>query len=692
MLFIYYLVAVHAYKPLNYKEIHDRFRDIEKTCPFVTLTTGQEEFGMKSPENCEGCSHLIVKLGNQSQKDLPQIYFSGCLHGDERVGPVVLTELVDFICSEYSKNSWIQHIVDNHLIILTPTTNAQGYFRHKREETQGGKSIDPNRDFPFDTNKKCGESLTSQLVANIFNTHLIRAGITFHGGEASLSYPWGAYLHYKNSKSTEAPDNQTFVKISGALLDYSKADVEVGTMNDVVYPVHGSLEDWAYAGGFDKAGVSECGIKNFSNPEGLKQVFFLLEADKSKNPEATKYGLKSQIWQNSGGLIPQYIRMSLALIDLTEPYIKFYIRRSSSNLILSWEVWGCIDVQETYVYFSLTSNSDWQTWNKTQVQTGGGRWGNFTHFSQEFSFDSFYFVIVAKTDKWDHQEHPDPEVKPQTHMYRVRNEDYEVKHNGFSIKGKKITSTQVIDTDQLPTYHLKAVFESKLFEILDFGDKFEIKSEFEHETIFVYEFGDKIEGNSKSDLIEELCGKNRKFEGKVYNGCISPRVLAGRFLQVDGVGVALLESNPPFDSPDFGKCYGSHQNLTLEKYDGDFLLVRAEGDYETIYLEIFGKSVRLDKGNRAKFFEEKGAKVLGGKIKMIIDGKVKDQCTVRLSREFKQSYEYTHIKFPVWVVVIFVAFKVVFVSVILYKKCIQKKTLKAPKYEEIQLVFTNPNP
>jgi hypothetical protein len=692
ILFFLEVLVVQGYKPLSYKEIHSRFNELARTCPFLSLTTGQEEYNIEYPEDCDGCSHLIVKIGNLQSKTVPQLYFSGCLHGDERVGPVVLTELAEFLCSEYSKNTWIQSIVDNHLIVMTPTTNAQGYFKHRREEYRGKNIIDPNRDFPFDNKQKCGESITSQLIVHLFDSHLFRAGITFHGGESSLTYPWGAYLHYKNSKSTEAPDLQTFEKLSSALWKYSQAQIELGTMNDVVYPVHGSLEDWAYAGGFDTQGVSSCGVSNFSNPEGLKQVFFLLEADKSKNPIPSKYGTKEQVFQEAGGLIPQYIRMSLALVDLSEPYIKYFVKRTRQRLVLNWEVWGCIDVWETQVFHSVSNETDWKSWNSTSVKSGGGRWGNLTEFHEEFLTDRLFFVILAKVDKWDHQTRPDPDVVPQTHMFRVRNEDYQVHHNGFTIKGRLAVTTQVVDTDLLPNTQLRALFGSQLFEIFDYGEKFEVRSEFEIESLFVYRFGDSTQNNEKVEIIQELCGKNEKIMKKIFSGCKSPKVLAGRLLEVPGKGLAVLESSPPVEVSSFAQCFGVHQNLTIEKYDKDYLLITATGSFSTVSLEVFGYSLELSKGIKSKFLHLKDSKALGGSVKMVINGSLKDECIVRVSRELQHSYPYTHIKFPLWVVIIFISFKIVFVLVILYKKCLKKKPLKAPKYEEIQLVFTNPQP
>lgn len=48
---------------------------------------------------------------------------------------------------------------------------------------------------------------------------------------------------------------------------------------------------------------------------------YLVEADNDKNPSAELYGDESDVLSSKGGLIPQYLRMSLAMIDLVQPYI-----------------------------------------------------------------------------------------------------------------------------------------------------------------------------------------------------------------------------------------------------------------------------------------------------------------------------------------------------------------------------------
>ena len=669
---------VSAYKPLNYKDIHNRFQELADWCPFLKVTTAQAQFGIGHPEYCDGCSHLIVTIGNSEIKSVPHIYFSGCLHGDERVGPVVVTELASYLCNEYSKNSWIKHLVDTHLIVITPTTNAQGYYNFKREEKiSQSSSIDPNRDFPFDNKNKCGETLTSQVIINLFQNYLFRAGITFHGGESSLSYPWGAFLHYKNSKSTEAPDSEALKLISNAIAGFSKSSVKVGSMNDIVYPVHGGLEDWAYGGGWDIEGQSPCGVKNFTNIEGLKQVFFLLETHENKNPAPHLYGDESEIPTEVGGLIPQYIRMSLALIDLTEPYIQYSISHSRSGLEISWEVWGAIQVHKTQIYYSAINTSDWTSWKKTELRSGGGRWGNRTVFTENFIELNLFLKITAEVDNWVKQQHPEPNVKPQTHIVRTRTEYYRVAHNGFEIIGNPLVQTQVIGTSSMPDFVIKAEFSNKKFEILDF------------ETLFVYEFGDYILKNPKQSLGEVLCGNNLEIRSGVYKACKSPKILAGKLVEGTKSGISIFESNPPVSLKDFAVCYSKSANLTFEKLSENIVLVTANGQFEKIKFWASGFTFELigNEKQSGKMMTMKNLKIIGEKIEVFIDGKISEYCQIAVSRVVKKQFLYTRIKLPLLAMIVLVFVKVAIVLWVLYKKCLKKKkVLIAPKYQEIELV------
>ena len=79
----------------------------------------------------------------------PEVFFSGCLHGNERVGPTTVVELARLLVENYyfGNNEWLKRMVQTRSIYIMPSANALGYYKNTREEN----GIDPNRDFPYDT-------------------------------------------------------------------------------------------------------------------------------------------------------------------------------------------------------------------------------------------------------------------------------------------------------------------------------------------------------------------------------------------------------------------------------------------------------------------------------------------------------------------------------------------------------------
>jgi hypothetical protein len=78
----------------------------------------------------------IVRITNERllTPDTPEVFFSGALHGDERVGPNTVTELARLLVEMRTgagedrnhMNPWITRLVDTRSIYIMPTTNALG--------------------------------------------------------------------------------------------------------------------------------------------------------------------------------------------------------------------------------------------------------------------------------------------------------------------------------------------------------------------------------------------------------------------------------------------------------------------------------------------------------------------------------------------------------------------------------------
>ncbi len=299
-----------AYSILSSSQITEQLYKLAKSYPdFVTLKTTQEEFGLKtagSSSDCQfdphhsnhdnsnvGCYNYYLTIQDfishpehsTSSQYLPEIFLSGAVHGNERVGPASVVETaalllesafceslphvlpnhnIDFN-TEYGKKlllqvekgtdcrqklyqrgisndqrQWLARLVSTRRIIIMPTANALGYHRNQREEGY----IDPNRDFPFDVIDKrlCMQTIAGRSINELFRRHLFQIALTFHGGMEVVSYEWGAPSY----SGKQSPDHLAQVEIGNGYASFAGGFVGTrvyrsGTMNDLVYPVRGGM-------------------------------------------------------------------------------------------------------------------------------------------------------------------------------------------------------------------------------------------------------------------------------------------------------------------------------------------------------------------------------------------------------------------------------------------------------------------
>ena len=126
----------------------------------------------------------MIRITNESslpEPERPQVYFSGALHGNERIGPTATLEFAILLVDHASRsngNAWLQHLVNTRMIYITPTTNAYGYSHNARGEL----GTDTNRDYNYMHAPKCMQTMTSRVVNELFRDHIFQLAITFHAG------------------------------------------------------------------------------------------------------------------------------------------------------------------------------------------------------------------------------------------------------------------------------------------------------------------------------------------------------------------------------------------------------------------------------------------------------------------------------------------------------------------------------
>ena len=228
--------------------------------------------------------------GGSGWRYVPDVFLSGAVHGNERVGPTSLVEMSELLLEaahcesmprvrhkpasdptddvddsarmmwerelaaakacrqDLSENRgvdppyrrWLARLVSTRRTVIIPTANALGYSRSEREEA----GIDPNRDFPFDipqsNSDDCMQTIAGRSINELFRSHLFPVGLTFHGGMEVIAYEWGAPTYL----GKDSPDSGAQRDVASAYSRYANgfaghAPYDYGTMNDKVYYVRG---------------------------------------------------------------------------------------------------------------------------------------------------------------------------------------------------------------------------------------------------------------------------------------------------------------------------------------------------------------------------------------------------------------------------------------------------------------------
>lgn len=369
-------------------ELADKYPEV------IRLSVAQETYKLPYPkeltcveDDASGelvpCKHFVVHLTNHStlpDVNRPEVFISGALHGNERVGPITTVELITLMAkyaTSYAKGEpdahadtttentrkWLYELVNTRSIYLTPMTNAYGYAHDTREEL----GVDPNRDYSYMRKpEECMTTMTSRVVNELWRDHIFQLAITFHGGTRAVSYEWGSpdhYLRHNSQRSEKSPDHMAQFQIANLLANYAGAFSDgqlypTGTMNDIVYGVTGGMEDWGYAASWENAFVSgadkpfaPCNPKTFGGYPTDKTVYnnithrafnMLIETSNNKEPSESRLGGFEDLYAVEldyfkaqpgfkAGHVTQNVRLALMMIEMVQPYIRWVSASTSTS-------------------------------------------------------------------------------------------------------------------------------------------------------------------------------------------------------------------------------------------------------------------------------------------------------------------------------------------------------------------------
>ena len=255
---------------------------------YAQVNSANELLGTEISQGRNGftCSPAIARVSHlaslSTDVERPQVLLSGEIHGDERIGPTVVYQvayllvnsakcavdgdrkacdsLVDSDGLSTSQIIWLAFLATRRDTFIIPSANCLGYKYNVRAD--GG--VDPNRDFAYSrdyrgggNDDQCLRSTTARIFNKLMEFTLFQLVITFHGGMQAIAYEWGSKNHDRpHDKSPDDKANsqmgETMSYVAGFGFPGVSKPYRHGTMNSIVYSVDGGMEDWMYAGGWDR--------------------------------------------------------------------------------------------------------------------------------------------------------------------------------------------------------------------------------------------------------------------------------------------------------------------------------------------------------------------------------------------------------------------------------------------------------
>ena len=345
---------------LDYDTIYDTLYALQEQYPnLIDVYTAQEApFELPSPGSCGSsgpCRQVYARITDETtlpDKDRPEVFLSGALHGNERVGPTTTLEFVRMLLKHYTASTtstaststrsqdWLTRLVSRRALWVMPSANAYGYYHNQREEND----VDPNRDFPYNVANptQCMKTIAARSINELWRRHAFQIAITFHAGQQSISSTWGAYNHpAPNDIPPDDVGQMSLIKemsTYGAEFQSNNKRYGYGRLNDNVYPVNGGMEDWAYGAAWEKGVVGQgCTPTTFGGyaqekttygDTSLRVVNILVETSDSKSPYDSTFGIIEGVLNPAAtgfrGHVPRNMRLALLVSDVVEPYVTWF--------------------------------------------------------------------------------------------------------------------------------------------------------------------------------------------------------------------------------------------------------------------------------------------------------------------------------------------------------------------------------
>jgi carboxypeptidase T len=156
-------------------------------------------------------------------------------HGNERHAPILAMQLIRSLVAQYRSTDLFKGKLPVTEWVFIPVLNISGYNAGTRDEFR----TDPNREYSGPCHSGAPSLASVKALVNHLTTRVYSASVTIHGYLGALTYPWGF-----SSTNVRTLDDNLYGKLTKQAA--TSNGYRVGTSTDVVYPVNGAFEDYAY--------------------------------------------------------------------------------------------------------------------------------------------------------------------------------------------------------------------------------------------------------------------------------------------------------------------------------------------------------------------------------------------------------------------------------------------------------------
>ena len=140
--------------------------------------------------------------------------------------------------------------------MVVPAANVLGFFRNDHREA----GIDPNRDFPYDSQTPglCFQTIAARTMNEVYHNDLIQSSLIFQSSITPVGHKSATLESIQNSNPGRASQDgitATMSKYSGSIV-VNNTELLYGCYRyegiaKIAQYARGSMNDWAYASSWD---------------------------------------------------------------------------------------------------------------------------------------------------------------------------------------------------------------------------------------------------------------------------------------------------------------------------------------------------------------------------------------------------------------------------------------------------------